>query len=421
MNSEIQSLLKSPLPADRKRGLQMLAKSDDPQDLKVLSALHKRETDPELKQLIVQVGKTVKQRVDAASTSSAPVSKTASSMPKPMNKAAISTGGGSNQAAALMEQAQEALIELDFDNAKALARKAFTLNPDLQHDEDARNLAGDIFATSADEAVAQLLGKSVGSADVLDWVDGVSSVDRGKPKRKSKGEQADVTWGTALLDVGLYGLFSGAITFLMMLFIIYVMGNAMQSLYNLPELRPEDAFMLDQFLAAFGTIGLGVAVLYSVITAVSAIIQYFIWFGVVHIVSTMILNGRGTFSGLLHQVSIPMIVAMVISGLLSIGYVYYMVSVMEQALMNPTPGQGIAYNGATGLFYVVMIILSLGFSFWLSATIGSNYDFGTGRGCVSLIVSYIVLTIIACGCISFMTFALGNSISAYSSFIPLFY
>jgi hypothetical protein len=251
-------------------------------------------------------------------------------------------------------------------------------------------------------------------------VDGVSSVDRGKPKRKSKADETEVTWGTALLDVGLYGLFSGAITFLMMLFIIYVMGNAMQSLYNLPELRPEDAFMLDQFLAAFGTISLGVAILYSIITAVGAIIQYFIWFGVVHIVSTMILNGRGTFSGLLHQVSIPMIVAMVISGLLSIGYVYYTVSVMEQALMNPTAGQSIAYNGATGLFYVVMMILSLGFSFWLSATIGSNYDFGTGRGCVSLIVSYIVLTIIACGCISFMTFALGNSISAYSSFIPLF-
>src|SRR5688572_24514570 len=133
MNSEIQTLLKSPLPADRKRGLQMLAKSDDPQTLKVLSALHKRETDPELKQLIVQVGKTVKQRVDAAS-----------SMPTPISKTAISTGGGNNQAAKLMEQAQDALIELDFDNAKALARKAFTLNPDLQHDEDARSVAGDI-------------------------------------------------------------------------------------------------------------------------------------------------------------------------------------------------------------------------------------------------------------------------------------
>src|SRR5688572_28844714 len=100
MNSEIQALLKSPLPADRKRGLQMLAKSNDPQDLKVLSALHKRETDPELKQLIVQVGKTVKQRVDAASASSEPVSKAASSIPRPLSKAAISTGGGSNQAAA---------------------------------------------------------------------------------------------------------------------------------------------------------------------------------------------------------------------------------------------------------------------------------------------------------------------------------
>jgi hypothetical protein len=419
MNSEIQSLLKSPLPADRKRGLQMLAKSDDPQDLKVLSALHKRETDPELKQLIVQVGKTVKQRVDAASASPAPVSKAASSVPRPLSKAAVSTGGGTNQAAAFMQQAQEALIELDFDNAKALARKAFTLNPDLQHDEDARNLAGDIFATSADEAVAQLLGKSsnsAGSADVLDWVDGVSSVDRGKSKRKSKGEQTDVTWGTALLDVGMYGLFSGAALFLIMLGLIFVFGSTLEALITSESANTYDSVQMAQFAEIISSMGLVFALIYGVIAAFATMASYMIWFGIIHFAATTFLGGDGSYRGVLHRAFMPMIVWLIVSYVLgAVGGYFAFQSLGNMASIEQMNN----FNSTNSLASTLNFIVAIGFSLWLSAAIGDNYRFGMGKGCLSIFVSYIVIFALACGCAFFLTSMLANSAS-YPGFIPLF-
>jgi hypothetical protein len=429
MNSEIQSLLKSPLPADRKRGLQMLAKSDDPQDLKVLSALHKRETDPELKQLIVQVGKTVKQRVDAASVSPAPVSKPASSLPKPMSKAAISTGGGSNQAAALMQQAQEALIELDFDNAKALARKAFTLNPDLQHDEDARNLAGDIFATSADDAVAQLLGKSnnsTGGADVLDWVDGVSSVDRGKPKRKSKVTEDTITWSQALFSLFILSIVVFAINVVIGLAETVVTRDLSERFVEEFYAASEYASPADMQAVLMENLSeqtsLPAIIINSIFATVVTVIITLVFYGVVHLVSSVAFGGNGTFKGLIYWSNALTVATYVIIYIVAtlMGYFFVQEMLNNVSLLDPSFTEeqfSQAFAGMLSPIYSGMgiaFLIWIGWGFFWSGTVGKNYQFSTGRGCFSVIASHILMLVAGCACIFAFSAFLANLFSPAS-------
>lgn len=327
MDTEIQTLLNSPLAEDRKRGVEMLAQSNDPDTLKVLSALHKRESDAEIKQLIVEVGKGIKRRID--------------------------TGGGG--VAEPVGQIGD-MVNYDFD---------------------------------------------------------------GKPKRKNEFQQEETTWGTALMDVGLYGILSGAGVFLVALFFIFAMGSILQEIANSPSFNPNGDVGIAQLADTLNSIGLILAVVYGVIMAVFSMASYMIWLGIIHLMARYALSGQGSYTGVLHRAFIPMIVWMIASFVLGVIGGYFSFSALADATAYD---QYQTTNVASSLVSVINFAATIGFSLWLSSKIGENYRFGTGKGCASIILSYIVIFVAVCGCIFFFTAVLANSLeSAYSGFIPLFF
>ncbi|MDQ7026221.1 MAG: hypothetical protein Q9P44_11770 [Anaerolineae bacterium] len=328
MNSEIQSLLKSPLAEDRKRGVEMLAQSGDPDTLQILSALHKRERDVEIKQLIVEVGKAVKRQDDARGS----------------------------------------------------------------------------FGSMIDDSYGEL-------PDYYDFDD--------KPKRKSKFYEDDTSWATALMDVGLYGLVTGGAAFIMMMFFIFVLGNIFQEIVNSPTFNPTGDVRMAQIADSLSSLGLSLALFYGVLTAIFSMVFYVIWLGIVHLMATYALSGHGSYPGVLHRAFIPMVTWIIVSFVVGAvgGYVTF------SSLANATTLDQIeAANAANGLMSLVNLVMLVGFSFWLSAKIGENYRFGTSKGCVSIILSYVAIFVVACGCIFFFSFVIASVFQAPTlGFIPLFF
>jgi|GEM_PF-6708213 len=76
MENNIQTLLESPFPDERKQGVRLLVKSGDPNTLSILSNLIKGETDPDVRAYIRKAGVAVKKRTGESSALSNPVPET---------------------------------------------------------------------------------------------------------------------------------------------------------------------------------------------------------------------------------------------------------------------------------------------------------------------------------------------------------
>jgi hypothetical protein len=339
MDNEIQSLLNSPLAEDRKQGLEMLAQSRDSEALKALSAMHKRETDAEIKQMIVQVGKGIKRRIEAQ---------------------------------------------------------------------------GDSFGATSDVASAVVSSRD----NAADWANDMSDYNFDKPKRKNEFQIEETSWGTALMDVGLYGLLSGASVFLLALFLIYALGGVFQEIANSPSMYGK--YEMAQLGEYMNSLGFMFALIYGVVVAIISMIFYMIMFGIIHFVSTSLLSGRGSYTGVLHHAFLPMIVWIVVSFVLgAIGF-YTALSAFASA---ETIDQLQTMSNASNLMSVLNLIAAIGFMLWLSAEVGKNYQFGMGKGCASLIISYIAIFAVICGCyfVFFMIIVNNVSSSGFQGFIPLFF
>ena len=341
MDNEIQALLNSPLPNDRKLGLEMLADSSDPTVLKVLSSMHKRENDSEIKQMIIDVGKGIKRRTQA-----------------------------------------------------------------------------DDGFTSSDSIGALAQSKS---SNAQAWADDMAPAGFDKPKRKNDFPTGETTWGTALMDVGLYGLCSGVVIFVILLLFMSVLGSLFDTLAASSATTVDGIGDVKQLAEMFGSMGLVIALIYGLVVALFSMLSYMLWFGIIHLVSSMMLGGSGTYTGILHHAAIPMIVWTIVSYGIGIGGVYFSFVAMGSS-MDASYEQLQRANSVNNLMSLINLLAMVGFSFWLSTIIGNNYRFGTGKGCASIIISYIVIFALVCGCVFFFSAMLAQTFeSSYQMFIPLFF
>jgi hypothetical protein len=70
---------------------------------------------------------------------------------------------------------------------------------------------------------------------------------------------------------------------------------------------------MQQLTDMLGSMGLTFALLYGVIFGIISMLSYIIWMGIIHFAATMFLGGDGSYPGVLHRTSIPMIVWIVVN------------------------------------------------------------------------------------------------------------
>ena len=377
MRKEIIALLKSSDPKDRANGIKQLVASGDPDALKILSAVYKKETHEGVKKLAAQAARQLKEETieDSFEDEPAPV------MPS-------STKRDPEQAKMYLERAMTAVIDLKNDEAWEMAQKAFMANPDYAEDDYAVGLAAEITGAERSQAVATLMRAS-------------TKATAEKPKRgMSKNDAEDrVSWGKSLLWVGLYSVLVGIATYLPFAFI----GDMMPFLIEFADLSAEFAeagISPSEFSTGIGVMGIGIGIATVFMTFIGVLIQY----GFIHICATMILGGKGYFSNLLYNLRFPLIAILIIQVVIFSIMIYSLFTslpsdpaVWEAAEIS---GDYSAFDGVGGsialmyMLYGMNLLISLGFVIWISINIGKTYDFGGVKGCLSIIISSIIMVVV---------------------------
>jgi hypothetical protein len=139
-------------------------------------------------------------------------------------------------------------------------------------------------------------------------------------------------------------------------------------------------------------VGTSLAILYGVLYGVAGIIILLIYNSVIHLVATSIMGGDGTLVGLIRKTTLFLTALMPISVLVSVVPLFY------TDPTNPSPLAG-----------TLSLLFSLGTAVWLGKLTGDAYDFGTGRGCASIFVGWVLMIAVACGCIFVLSLALAQS------------
>ncbi|MGJ3237945.1 MAG: HEAT repeat domain-containing protein [Anaerolineae bacterium] len=379
MLKEIIRMLKSTDPNDRMDGVRRLGASGHPDALKILGSFYKQENDAEVKRLTAQVAKQLKSQQAS----------TGDSVFEMRDERASAADVAA--AKAELDRAMDAMLTFDNDKAWEHAQRAFQLNPDLVNDDFAVNLAADITGKDNASAVEALMGAS-GSVGMTD-----------KPKRSGKQKNTPgserVGWGKALLGVGLYGVLVALVSMTPFFLFASVMGALMSAID--PTLAPE--------MATAGGALIGIGIVAGGMILIGTIIGLFIQYGLVHFSATTFLGGNGYFTNLLYNMRIPLIAQLVVQSAL----VIFMMFTLFSSLGNIDPVEFEAAINTGDLTYVpgfeeninlinilngINGLIGLGFLIWISMVIGKTYDFGGVKGCLSLVLSSVILAVGVCGC-----------------------
>lgn len=422
MDQETLDLLESRNKNDRKRGVSQLAQSGDQAALKYLAAVYKTDSDPEIRELALKAGRYLKKQLEGdempaaarpAGRGAAPgASPAAPAEEKPKAERVKVSAGDESRSKALLDQAMDLFVAEDLAKAREFARKAFKLNPNLQFDPFYLGMGASIF--------------DVPARDVMDTVLDAGAGDGRKPKRKrgEADEDGDVGWDTALVDLLFYGLVYVAVAIVSALLYVIVLRDTLQNIFNnLNSVDP--TFSASELEQIFG-VALGastpVVLIGTFISAFFAIIGLLIFYFFIHIAARFILGGEGTFPGLIHGANNFMIGLMVIGGVLSVLLTVYYLNAFNAVFVgtqggtiNPETTDLEAFSAimnTLSLIGIGTLVFLLVITGWLSSILGRVYRFGFARGCVSLILGYVLL-LVTIGCFSFiLTQTLINSLMA---------
>lgn len=405
---DILELLESPDPQDRAQGIKALAQDGSHQALKYLAIVYKNETDPDLRQLAVKAGKYIKRKREEQAWQGEEGDYDEDYDEEPEEEEIEVSEGARKRAEGLIDSALDLDMRGDAKSKKKAREsvfKAFEINPNLHFDEYYLGVAGEILG--------------VPQADVSDYIGSSTSTD--KRKRKNDGPvEGEVTWEMALIDLAIYWVVMAAILIVGMLISLQVLNQSIQEFYRAVESGEMgfsyessgmdefgfeyeeygdstfdmtgdalDPQVISQFVTGVGIIG---SIIYGIIASFFYLIGLLFYYAILHFSATMFLAGDGTFRGLIHKltnfITITTVIYTLLYAVVTVIYINSMFSMDIEALQT-----------ASSLMSLVGLLTFVGWiawTFWFSKLIGENYEFGTGKGCATIIISYIVMFAMSC-------------------------
>jgi hypothetical protein len=357
MDQQIINLINSPNVADRKRAIKLLVKDGSEDAYKYLSALYKTDTNAEIKQFAVKAGKLIRQRQKEIDDS--PIQQKTSKQQGDKPKVASAKQTGQTQrvrAKHLIDTAMDRSVANDSVGAKRNLIKAFQMNPELLDDGYAMSVATSILGVSESE-VQTIIQYEISETGTKQPKDALLHKD-------------DATWEVASIDVIVYMLIIGVATFVANLLSEQIGIRALASSGLNLEVNP------------VATIGNGLVSGLS--SAIEGAISIFVWFAFIHFASKVLLSGRGTFRGLIHNAINVYTVYSVIMIAVGLIFANHAVGARSRELVNNA-----------GALLAIQIIASIALAYFLSARISKNYQLTQMNGCVSLIIALIANIIIS--------------------------
>jgi hypothetical protein len=396
INPMIFELIRSNDVEERKKGVKALARSEDREALRYLATLHKEDPDSEVRHLALLAGQHVKKRLalgDWGHDTGKSAEKLAPVEFKtdgPKKKEKLPSDATTTKAKGLLDKAMDFVMKSDYAEAQSLAYEAFEIAPQIANDPYYAGVAAEIMGVPQAEAIATL---KAGRADYE---------GDGKAKRKRGAKEGTPTWGEFFVDTAILFVASAAslIFFMVMLF------NQIQGLADSGALANMGASYSEygsfdpttEVMNFLANSGLTLALIVGFVGSLFIVLANLLHFFVLHLCSTGFLGGVGSFRSLVHKAIMPLVIQSLVSVVIT-GMTYYLTfQAIIDAGGDPNAMLSSDTSGLLNVLNYISSALGLVYTLWLSFIVGKNYDFGMGKGCGAMIISYIAIFAVAfCG------------------------
>lgn len=444
VDSRLIKMLESPNPAQRKQAVTALAKSKDRAALPYLAKIYKSDSDPEVKELARKAGLYIQQNSPSSSTAAATPPPASRSAPPAYNRSPIAepdedndylyapppsrnTGQGSGtftplmdddlrdpllydddepeasapskpmskpvskgdeeRARILFEQAMTLHTRGETDKALKSLAQAFMKNPNLRNDSYVMNAASSMTGMDRERTGQVLLDGSLLKA--------TKKAARGGGGDGAVTNAEEPTWGDALVDLVIYWLINFGIGILLVLVLVSFIRTLIDNITDPVERQQAEAVLQATFPmgADIGAL-LGTSALEATRNLIGLVVFYFF----LHLVAQWMLSGDGSMTRLIRKATLLLAFNVPI---LFAGYI----AIIILGAITQSPE----------LIVGLTIVLGLGMTLWLSQRVGAAYRFGIGRGCASLIVSYVVMFCVIVSVITAIGYLQLNSMGALNS------
>lgn len=418
VDRKLTDQLDSPLPEKRKAAIQQLARTKDMEAIRYLEAAERLDADATVRELAGKAAAYIKRQNQAAEQSAEQ-----SAAPKPLvadppaNKGGFASGSIMAEYASRTPDPEEeappekltelpsvvhvpesrqkaAKVALDmagraaFDEQMGRATKflveAFKLNPNLKNDAYAVGIASTATGLYKLDAV-----KAVLDGSALELFD-KKELTAKSPKAKNKDEDIEVeevqvpaTWGTALVDLLLYGLINAVIVIGAALLVVNIIISTVQNDPAIQQELAQNGSSVAALVGLISQVAIVTTIVYALIYGLLAIVSLLVSSFFIHIAATMILGGDGTLANLIHRTALFL---GVMTGLnFAAGIAGGLLPIITD------PGIGIA-------IIAVSVFISIWTLIGYMRRIGKAYDMGSGKGCAAIFLSGIMFTIIGVIC-----------------------
>lgn len=301
------------------------------------------------------------------------------------------------RAQGLVQQALDVHMRGNNDRAIKYLAQAYTKNPRLKRDSYTSGLAATITGLPSDQAVDYIIEMHGG---------GGGKTKRGQKSKRGGAAADDPTWGDALVDLAIYWFVNLGLYAVGAILIYVLLANVTQAALTAPSasssFNTPGMPTTQQIMDLFNATAIPLMLLYCVAVATFSLIGLIIHYYAIHFVSIGMLGGDGTMPRLIRKLTLFYT--------FTVPLLTFVVGFASGFLQATSPDMA-------GIAALVQFGLSLGVSFWTSAKIGDAYEFGAGRGCAALVLSYIAIGICGCMLIWVLTSMLG---SAFSQAVILF-
>lgn len=374
VDNKLLKQLKHKDPKERRRAIVALADCRDKAGIKPLEEAANNDDEPKLREIAARAAKHLKEQIAKPVL---PVEKPDDAAYKGEAVVRVSE----KQAARAREYLDEAMsMVVAKDNAKAARAlaNAIQTDPAIKNDQYFLSMVSSLFNTSNEEAIKKLMSGDERGQFMKAQQQG--KVQKRKDDHKSKARE--IGWSSAIFDLTIYAVVVGIITFLAPIVYIQLLGKTIDYQQALSPAKYQDETVklsrqVEQAVEDMQNQSVGPLIIVALVNAVASVASMIGLCFLVHLFASKVLGGSGTMPFMMSQL-VPFYSLMT--------PVFFIWSCLVL---------GMIAIGA-GLFGVlcmpIMALAGLVVLFKSAGHIGTAYDFGSAKGCMSLAVGLIALS-----------------------------
>ncbi len=266
-------------------------------------------------------------------------------------------------------------LQMRGENGKSLKllTDALSFDPNLINDSYFTSIAASVTGLDGNGALRVIIDKGQRSS----FVKNAEQTRKQQRNEKHLTEARQNDWNAVVFELFIY--------FLIMLFgpifLVLVIGQSLGGLFGNFTGNADFMASLPPEIGNFTAIAAAPLLLMGLFSAVGSVIGLFFQGGLIHLISTGVLGGRGTFPNMLT------LILRVYNRWVPIIYLLVYVTI---AVLFISQGSIVVLCLA-----LPMIVISLYMMLQVVGRIGSAYDYGMAMGCIAMILSNFVLTLIS--------------------------